>query len=657
MLKRKKMTSEKQGGIADFLTNADNKSLLYLQAVLLIYVILLTFPPLIVDTRNDVDYSMYMGWYKAAKEGLVYGRDILFTYGPLGFLTAPIFIYEDLWVCSAIYMMAVYALVIFGCCLYIRKMKANLVKTVVFATIFAVVFRGWLNSRPSRDFELLLSILIFSYLYIRGKGKVIWLAGLAFLYSVLPFIKFSTTMAGAIAGAVLMFVLILDKRRKEAAAFLAAGLVSFGVLGLLLIGPPKAIFTYLYGCWQIVSGYSDAVGAAGANETRVADFSAAIFAWVSYLFLLCYYALREKRDELIYLVLCFGALFLSFKLGFVRRDYEHLVFFYSMWLAVFGLFFLRSFADAKIIRYFILLFIFVMLYQGRANISSFLWTPKGAANELKNLQLSFNLLRGIGAEEQESNVRQQLTQFFPLKDETVEMLSGRTMDVFPYDVAMTEAYGFKWHPRPVYLSYQAYTEYLDGLNAKHFSSESAPEYVLYALRSFDYRYAIFDEPATFRTLLQRYRPCAADGEFIVLQKNPSAVSETEKYIGERIGKLGKMIPLPAAGDGLLFARIHIECSPAGLICKALYKLPNVYIGFINEGGIINDRIYRFVFSNAMDGVFVSKYIISQNNLLALWQDNVKQDITGIAIWAEQPIFFKDKVTVQFFTIPTIKQPN
>jgi len=660
MLKRKKAALvEKQGGGVDFLTNPDNKALPYFQVVLLVYVIMLTIPSIIIDARSNPDYAWYVGLHKATNEGLIYGRDVVFTYGPLGFLTVPVFVNKSLWVCSAAYTLAIHALTVLGCSLYIRKMKANLGKTVIFAVIFVAVFRGLLGWRTGCDTELLLSVLIFSHLYTLRKRSLILLLGLAFLYSILPFIKFSAALAGGITGVVFLCILIRDKRGKEAVIFLIACLVSFSTLGLLLFRSPKAILVYLYGCLQIASGYNDVMGVASPH--RKMDFFFAIFAWVSYIGLFCYCAFKKRRLDLIYLILSFGVLFLNFKLGFVRHDYEHAVYFYSMWLSVFGLYFLKSFADTKIVGYFVLLFIFVMLYQCGTDRTSYemsslpkLYVPDRVVNKLRNLQLGFNLFRGIGVEEQMTKDKTRLRGYHPLKAETVGMLSEHTVDVFPYNISIAEAYGLKWHPRPVFQSYSAYTEYLDSLNAKHFSSDSGPEYVLYALGTIDRRYAIFDEPATFRALLRKYEPCARDRSFIILRRSPSADTDTEEYVGTAVGKFKQVIPLPKVGDGLLFAKIHVEHNLLGVGRRFLYKPPNVYIAFLNGRRVIDRKIWRFVFSNATNGLFVSRYVTKQNDLLQIWKGDVRQDITGIMLLTKHPVFFKDEITVQFFKMPTEK---
>jgi hypothetical protein len=224
------------------------------------------------------------------------------------------------------------------------------------------------------------------------------------------------------------------------------------------------------------------------------------------------------------------------------------------------------------------------------------------------------------------------------------------MDVFPYDIGVAEAYDFNWHPRPVFQSFSAYTEYLDSLNAKYYMSASSPEYILYALGTIDSRYEIFDEPATFRTLLLKYEPCALDRNFIVLHKKDAADIAAEEYAGTEIVKFGETIPVPKCSDGLLFAKIHIEHNLPGMVRKILYKSPDIYVTLFNNDTVIGTKEQKFVFSNAANGLFVSQYISDQNSLLEVWKGNIQQDITSIVFQTKYPEFFKDKITVEFFKI-------
>ena len=626
-----------------FLTRINHKTQSYFQVLLLVCAVLLTIPDLIVDISlfSRLDASWMIALHKANIQGMIHGKDIVFTYGPLGFLTAPIFISRNQWMYSAAYTLLVYVLTLLGFSLYVRKTKASLVDTVILTVIFIVIFRAFCSSS---DFGLPLSVFIFSYLYVLGGKRLPLLFGLAFLYSILPFIKFSYALMVFITGAAFLFVLVLDKRYKEALLFIISGLAAFIAISLLLLGSPEGIVMYFNGCLQISGGYSDAMAVNGDKYQLL--FS--VFAWLSYIVLFSYNAFKKRRPDLIYLAFSFSLLFVSFKQGFVRHDL-HVIYFYSTWMLVFALYYLRSFSQTKVVTYAVLLLILMMLYQ-YISISgdSKRYTGTNIADKLKSIQLSYDFLRGVGIEEQKAKIKKFLGRYYSLKMETIKMLSGHAIDVFPWEVAVAQLYDFKWHPRPVFQSYSAYTGYLDSLNANHFSSAHAPEYVLYNVGPIDGRYPFFDEPATFRILLQRYEPCARDGESIVLRRKDSVDTGTERYIGKTAAKFGEIIPLPKVDDGLFFAKIHIKYNLLGYTLKFLFKPPKVYFGFFDNGQRIG--VSRFIFSNAGNGVFLSQYIDNYDSLYKVLSGNINSNLTDISFFTAYPACFNDKITIEFFKV-------
>jgi hypothetical protein len=292
---------------------------------------------------------------------------------------------------------------------------------------------------------------------------------------------------------------------------------------------------------------------------------------------------------------------------------------------------------------------FLILFQCGSGLSKSKnnYLRNGFMRKLENLNSGCNLLKSTG-EEKQSAFKTKIRQRYNLKPETLKMLSKNTMDIIPHDTVIAEAHDLNWAPRPIFQSYSAYTEYLDSLNAKYFSESSAPEYILYTVSSIDDRYPIFDEPATFRTLLQKYKPCGQDGNFLILRKKPSPDVYTEEIIKTETVKFRDIIPTPPAGNRPLFAKIYVDLNFPGLVRNSLFKPPIVYIVFLNGEKIIGDRSWRLVTSNATNGVYVSKYI-DMNSLLEAWKGNNQQDITGIALVTEHPAFFKKKIRVEFFT--------
>ncbi len=637
----------------EILTNPENKFLLYYQMILLACVIILSFPLLVFDIPDGtLDISWEIGLHKAHILGIVHGRDVLFTYGPLGFLTIPYFISKNTWLYSAGYTLLVYILTLFSFALYIRKTKANLINTALLALIFIVVFRAPFSGS---DYGLATSLVIFSYLYTLGPERILFLCFIAFLYSILPFIKFSYAIMCAGTAIVFLFILLLNRRHKEAFIFVSSSLAALAILSFLLIGSPKTTAEYIFGSLQIASGYSDAMAKDG-------DYSQLIFsaiAWLFYINLFAYRTFKKDYRSLIFLSLSIGPLFVSFKHGFVRHDDSHVLSFYSILILVFVLHYLESYTKTKEIGYAIIVFSLIILVQQVClqvcvSFDSTGYNPRIATGipiiqKFKNLQLSYKLLRGLGTNQHMFNNMEKLRQVYDIDPKIIKLFDNHKVDVFPWDIAFTEAYGFNWQPRPVFQSYSDYTCYLDLLNAKHFSSASAPEYILYDLRTIDGRYNIFDEPATFRELLKRYEIIVQEENYIILQKKNSAAEYSEVTMQKTFAKFNQIIPVPNIDNGMLFARINIKHNLLGHVSKFFYKSPNVFVGFPQK----NNRqvsAYRFIYSNAQNGLFLSRQISSCYDLRLLWLNEPGEKINQIAFTTKHPAFFKNEITVEFFKL-------
>ncbi len=58
--------------------------------LILIAFVMVTFPPCFYPMGSGLDASWAVGLNEASNRHLVYGRDIVFTYGPLGFILFPL---------------------------------------------------------------------------------------------------------------------------------------------------------------------------------------------------------------------------------------------------------------------------------------------------------------------------------------------------------------------------------------------------------------------------------------------------------------------------------------------------------------------------------------------------------------------------------------
>jgi len=228
-------------------------------------------------------------------------------------------------------------------------------------------------------------------------------------------------------------------------------------------------------------------------------------------------------------------LFSVFKSGFVRHDGHVLIF-----LAVFALFLgfilvsLTNELKASKMKSFMTFNIILCL----AMIGSFMtciciiapWVPQ--ANVISNApstELSLCLMSNETLfDNLVTSQKESIKNTYPLEPTLVDRINNQSVDIFPWDVALCWAYDLNWSPRPVFQSYTAYTPYLDTINSQHFVDiEKSPKNILYFYSSIDGRYPLFEEPETFRTILNNYSYVDQSNGFIQLNRSSRPVGESE----------------------------------------------------------------------------------------------------------------------------------
>jgi hypothetical protein len=229
-------------------------------------------------------------------------------------------------------------------------------------------------------------------------------------------------------------------------------------------------------------------------------------------------------------------------------------------------------------------------------------------------------------------------------------IGNSSVDIFPWDIALLWAYDMNWSPRPMFQSYQAYTAWLDQINAAHFSGASAPEYVLFAYGSIDGRYPLFDEPQTFRTILCRYQYVTSDANFALLRLTQAGRCGDTIEVGETSANMGGFISLPQTNDSL-YARISINYSFLGSFENIIYKPAPVFMSFqLSNGSVTNP--YRFIPGNAEDGLYVSEYVDNLKSLIQLLQGQTNSGVKALMFTSEDPAQYQPSIKIQYFQVRT-----
>ncbi|HWW62871.1 MAG TPA: hypothetical protein VN181_15965, partial [Thermoanaerobaculia bacterium] len=163
-------------------------------------------------------------------------------------------------------------------------------------------------------------------------------------------------------------------------------------------------------------------------------------------------------------------------------------------------------------------------------------------------------------------------------------------DLYPMPNGIMGHRGFTYQPRPLFVSYAAYTPRLLELNANRLRS-SPPPAVLFDVYTIDRRLPSLQDGMSWPILLTNYSLAGRLGENVLLTRRamPSAAMLTRTLT--RRAQLGEKIRV-SAGDHLMFARFTIDLTSGGRVASLLYKVPPLRIRVGLDDG--TEQSFRFV---------------------------------------------------------------
>jgi len=189
-------------------------------------------------------------------------------------------------------------------------------------------------------------------------------------------------------------------------------------------------------------------------------------------------------------------------------------------------------------------------------------------------------------------------------------------DIYSAGQSILLAYGLPWSPRPVLQSYSAYSPALEEDNARHLMGQSAPQNVLIALDSIDNRLPALEDGLSWLPLLARYEATALQGDMAILRHSaataPSALGPRQPPL--RHG-LGEAVPLDRLGDAPLWAEIDVRPTLLGRALAALFRPPPLSIVMRLTNG--RTVAFRYVPGMGRAGFVISPLVGSAAQLLTL----------------------------------------
>jgi hypothetical protein len=504
-----------------------------------------------------LDPSWNAGLAMAAHDGLQFGQEIVFSYGPLGFLQSQYIWFGGPGVLAFLFSAAVYLGFAVSLVWALQRALPLLAAAVVAFLAIATL--------PLLEQPLLLAVLVSLALLEETRPPraldAFVVLGASFA-AVEALVKLST---GPIVFAIFLLALI-GARAGRARIVLYVALFFAELLALWLISGQSlgAVPDFLSSTKQIVSGYSGAM----IREVEVAHWKvvlASIAAAVTTVALVVACAAGRFRDRRA--LACGAALmgiaaFTVFKEGVVRTDAGHLSLYFStacvLWIAI-------PWTRER----------WLWLVTGAAAIAiaGVPVRPPGLETNLNafdNLKYASEQARNLVDPGRRADLiaagRAGMKGVYRLDPQTRAALAGHTVAIEPWEVGVAWAYELDWRPLPVFQDYSAYTADLDRLNAETVESPAGPDRILrenpllvlpeFPTQDLDSRLNSWDPPEQQRAVLCNFVPLHTTERWQVLGRVPDRCGEARPAGSATAGE-GEAVEVPAPRkDEAVFVRIH-----------------------------------------------------------------------------------------------------
>ena len=585
---------------------------------------------------QGLDPSWAIALHLAIENGLVFGKDFVFTYGPLGFLSTRL-PFESTRLAILAHDIFFFG-TLFFCIAYITVTTKRLVYLLVLPIIFHLA-GGLVYFTDLAIVEFaVMAFLVSLFLKTGRAGYLLW----ACLTSVI--ILFNKLNLGMVALGVTGFLVLkcaFFQPRRLPLALLALGTQCLALL-FITWAIPVDLPGYLKGSIEIASGYNDGMFIAPVDRYGQLRLALIILSFAGCIFVGALLNKRPNLDDVIFTLICAGFLFLVFKQSFVRAD-DHTFTLFQYTPGILGIFIFHF--KEKLKSWQIVLFALVitccLTVRFKADIKS---------------QIESRIL---GLANYYSSISDQ-NRFYepPTPQPATEMqinrllrkIKGDTVDIIPWEISLAFHNKLNYKPRPIMQSYSAYTPYLDGLNAQFFTKNTAPKFVLWSAECVDQRYCFWDESNTKLSLLEHYNAVDCTANRALLQRTKPKRIELKKVLSGT-GQLNRGFNLPKDSERLYFARFNFEYSVLGKLLSFIYQPAEIRVQFrdAKRNLIQENRAVRRILEG---GVIAGRLINSPQDFQNFLHGNHSELTLAprMRFFSKQPWAFKPDYKYEIFSI-------
>jgi hypothetical protein len=557
---------------------------LLLRSLLFVFVLLIACPIRYSSWKdNGIDATWRFALNYAASEGL--SRDVVFTYGPLGFLSCPFnigwnltiafFIQTGLWVLVAWSL----AKLFFWTPVPLR----NLASFSVFFALSGPMF--WFNGAGLENLLVAVGLLLLVNYHFYGLRFRLMLAlclvGVAALFKLSAGLILALSLVGFLLERI---VLIRRKALCELALAVAVPVLVFGVISAAFIPSVNGLARYLRSNLELLSGYTPAMSVYGPRI----DLWFALQTIVLLGSLIGIQAAVNGRAARFYTVLLIGPVFLTFKQGFVRHDFHVIIFFSFAALAI-GLVSLTVPLSGRDLTAAVMIGLIFVICWANVMDRHLLWGETlSEVTGVRGFKTTWAVLDFGRLHQELDSARIALAAESPIDPAIRTIIGDRPLASLSARYAQTFAAGLQIEIYPVLQRYSAYTPYLDRLNAT-WIREKGPIFLLFDGETIDDRDAWAESPATWFEVYRWYNTRYLGPYQLLLERRASPRFNSLKKTQSFAIDLSAKLRLPAS-ENVQFWEMSCAASHIGTLRKFLFRGSAVMVSILQEGRVRTARV-------------------------------------------------------------------
>ncbi|MBS1779359.1 MAG: hypothetical protein JST70_08530 [Bacteroidetes bacterium] len=583
----------------------------------------------------DVSWEMTLNY--ALSKNWVWGKDIIYTYGPLGFLGTRAGFGISKWAFLAFDVFFVANMF----CMFRDFLRASTNKWL--ATVILFAFTIVMESSHRTDISWVITLFSFYWMYNSYKEAKYGYFLLACINITLGFyLKLNAGLVGIIfllGHLVNLYVFKKTDVKKIGVVLLSLTcMLGFGAYALHV-----SLAGYLKGAIEIIKGYNS-IMFIDQDVYSVQENNVALLFYIMLGFIVVYIialAKERKFSEIYYSLLVFAYMFLLGKQARLRNDFIHYFEFFSYIPVVFlmGNFLHLFRKNQKPILAFILVFTMLSLIYTSER-------PKRSINEA--ISRRYSLDSSWFRLKHYSDVyflKNKDKRFIPTH--VLSRIGKHSVDIFPWDSEYLIENGLNYQPRPVFQSFSAYTDHLEQINYKKYLNK-APDYIIYDYESIDDRYPYNDDLLVNFFICKNYSfvdSFTSNGRWrAVLERKPFAQPLKIVEQGAQLYKINEDIPVEKAK----MIKMQFGLNNVGKLQSFLYREPVLNLKMTRANGY--SVTYRVSREMLKAGIMVDRWVNGSEDYVKYLTDRDLLDaFKSVRVVADSD-FYKPDIKVEYYDV-------